>query len=93
VIPAMNGARNLQPVFGCPSSRLQRVILVDGPSTDDAVSNGCRFQHDIQIIVQTRKGNALACGSTVATGDIVVMLDAGRFDEPRRDTAVSSPPS
>ena len=52
--------------------------MVDGYSSDDTVQVAQRLRPDIITIGQTRKGkgNALACGFAVASGDFIVMLDA-----------------
>ena len=83
VIPAKNEARNLPDVFaklpaGC------EVILVDGTSADETVSEARRLRPDITVIGQTRKGkgNALACGFAAATGDFIVMIDADGSNDP-----------
>ena len=84
VIPAKNEARNLPHVFEGLPRNLYEVILVDGDSTDDTVAVARRLRPDITIIGQTRKGkgNALACGFAVATGDFIVMLDADGSTNP-----------
>src|SRR5664279_1742819 len=84
VIPAKNEARNLPHVFaGLPAGN-NEVILVDGDSTDDTVEVAQELRPDITVIGQTRKGkgNALACGFAVATGDFIVMLDADGSTDP-----------
>jgi glycosyltransferase involved in cell wall biosynthesis len=84
VIPAKNEARNLPYVFaGLPSGDYE-VILVDGDSTDDTIAVARRLWPSVTVIGQTRtgKGNALACGFSVATGDFVVMLDADGSTDP-----------
>jgi glycosyltransferase involved in cell wall biosynthesis len=84
VIPAKNEARNLPEVLGALPADLHEVILVDGDSTDDTVSVALSLRPDIQVVGQTRKGkgNALACGFAVATGDFIVMLDADGSTDP-----------
>jgi glycosyltransferase involved in cell wall biosynthesis len=84
VIPAKNEARNLPHVFAGLPKQLHEVILVDGDSTDDTVAVARRLRPGITIIGQTRrgKGNALACGFAVASGDFVVMLDADGSTDP-----------
>jgi glycosyltransferase involved in cell wall biosynthesis len=84
VVPARNEARNLPHVLARIPDTVHQVILVDGHSVDDtiAVAQACR--PDILVVSQTRrgKGNALACGFAVVTGDIVVMLDADGSADP-----------
>ncbi|MBF6555333.1 MAG: glycosyltransferase family 2 protein [Acidimicrobiales bacterium] len=78
VIPAKNEAHNLPRVLAELPCDVYEVILVDGCSTDDTVKVAQWLRPDIISIGQTRtgKGNALACGFAVATGDFIVMLDA-----------------
>jgi len=78
VVPALNEARNLPHVFARLPRGLHEVIVVDGHSVDDTCAVARRLMPDARIITQTRsgKGNALACGFAVATGQIIVMLDA-----------------
>jgi glycosyltransferase involved in cell wall biosynthesis len=63
---------------------LHEVILVDGHSADDTIEIALRVRPDVKIVQQTRygKGNALACGFAVLTGDLVVMLDADGSADP-----------
>ena len=84
VIPAKNEALNLPGVFAALDPDLYEVILVDGNSTDDTVEVARRLRPDITIIGQNRKGkgNALACGFKVASGDYIVMLDADGSTDP-----------
>ncbi len=84
VIPAKNEARNLPHVLAGLPDGLHQVILVDGGSTDDTVRVARRLRAGITIVGQTRKGkgNALACGFAVATGDFIVMLDADGSTNP-----------
>jgi glycosyltransferase involved in cell wall biosynthesis len=83
VIPAKNEARNLELILPkLPDAH--EVILVDGRSVDDTVSVARTAMPGIRIIQQTRrgKGNALVCGFTAATGDIIVMFDADCSADP-----------
>jgi glycosyltransferase involved in cell wall biosynthesis len=84
VIPAKNEALNLPDVLAALPADLYEVILVDGDSTDDTVSVAQELIPDITIVGQSRKGkgNALACGFAVATGDFIVMLDADGSTDP-----------
>jgi glycosyltransferase involved in cell wall biosynthesis len=85
VVPAMNEAKNIPHVFAGLPDGLHEVILVDGRSTDDTVAVARRERPDTVVVRQTRKGkgNALACGFAVATGDIVVMIDADGSTQPQ----------
>jgi glycosyltransferase involved in cell wall biosynthesis len=84
VIPALNEEKNLPYVFGRLPRGLHQVILVDGNSTDSTVAVARELRPDTQIAVQTGrgKGNALAAGFAVCTGDIVVTLDADGSMDP-----------
>lgn len=84
VIPALNEARNLPHVFARLPDGLHEVILVDGHSVDETVAVARRLKPDVRVVMQTRegKGNALACGFTAATGDIIVMVDGDGSADP-----------
>jgi glycosyltransferase involved in cell wall biosynthesis len=88
VVPAMNEARNIPHVFAELPADLHEVILVDGRSTDGTVRVGRELRPDLVVVRQTRKGkgNALACGFGVATGDIIVMIDADGSTHPAEIT-------
>lgn len=85
VIPAMNEAANLPHVLPYIPTWVHEVILVDGNSTDDTIAVAQYLRPGIRIVHQTGrgKGNALRCGFTAATGDIIVMLDADGSMDPR----------
>ena len=78
IIPTLNEARNLPHVFGALPSGIYEIIVVDGHSVDDTLAVVRDLRPDARIVMQTRsgKGNALACGCAVATGDIIAMIDA-----------------
>ena len=78
VIAAMNEAQNLPHVFARLPEGLHEVIIVDGHSVDDTVAVARRLRPDVRIVTQSGrgKGNALADGFAVCTGDIIVALDA-----------------
>lgn len=84
VIPAKNEAHNLARFLPELPRGTYEVILVDGDSSDETVSVAKRLHPDISVVGQTRKGkgNALACGFAVATGEIIVMLDADGSSDP-----------
>ncbi|TPG31435.1 glycosyltransferase family 2 protein [Mycolicibacterium hodleri] len=84
VIPALNEARNLPHVAARMPADVDEVVFVDGHSVDDTVAVAQRLWPNAIHIRQTRrgKGNALACGFEVASGDIVVMIDADGSTDP-----------
>ena len=77
VIPTLNEAGNLRSVLGSLPLGYE-VVVVDGHSTDDTVQVARTLRPDARIIHQTGlgKGDALAEGFRVASGDVVVTLDA-----------------
>jgi hypothetical protein len=84
VIPALNEAGNLPHVFIRMPPNIHEVILVDGHSVDGTVTVARQLRPDVRVVTQTRKGkgNALACGFSAATGDIVAMIDADGSTDP-----------
>jgi glycosyltransferase involved in cell wall biosynthesis len=84
VIPVLNEARNLPHVLSLLSENVHELILVDGHSVDDSVRVAREICPDVRVVMQTRrgKGNALACGFTAATGDIIVTIDADGSADP-----------
>jgi glycosyltransferase involved in cell wall biosynthesis len=77
VIAALNEAENLPYVLARLPDGLHEVIVVDGNSVDETVAVTRRHRPDARIVMQPGrgKGDALAAGFAVATGDIVVTLD------------------
>lgn len=84
IIPAMNEAANLPHVAARMPAGVDEIVFVDGNSTDNTVEVAQQTWPDAVIVQQTRKGkgNALACGFEVATGDIIVMIDADCSTDP-----------
>jgi glycosyltransferase involved in cell wall biosynthesis len=84
VIPTLNEAKNLPHVFARLPAGLHEVIVVDGHSTDDTVAVSRRLRPDVRVVMQPGrgKGNALAAGFAVCTGDIVVTVDADGSTDP-----------
>ncbi|HEU5429089.1 MAG TPA: glycosyltransferase family 2 protein [Actinocrinis sp.] len=88
VIPAKNEARCLPEVLDELPDGVHEVILVDGDSTDDTAGAALRARPDLRVVLQTRrgKGNALACGISACTGDVIVLLDADGSADPAEIT-------
>jgi len=84
VVPALNEARNLPHVFARMPADIHELILVDGHSVDDTVRVARELWPGVRVVTQTRtgKGNALACGFAVATGDVIAMIDADGSADP-----------
>lgn len=84
VIPTLNEALNLPHVAARMPAEIDEVVVVDGHSVDQTVAVARQLWPDAVHITQTRtgKGNALACGFAVATGDIIVMIDADCSNDP-----------
>jgi glycosyltransferase involved in cell wall biosynthesis len=83
IIPALNEARNLPRVFAALPADAE-VVLVDGGSQDDTVKVAQDLRPDVVVVQQTRrgKGNALACGFSASTGELIVMIDADCSTDP-----------
>jgi hypothetical protein len=87
VVPTRNEARNLEivlPAIAAVRPAVHEIIVVDGNSTDGTIETAQRVLPSVKIVQQTRKGkgNAMACGFTAATGDIIVMFDADGSADP-----------
>lgn len=83
IVPALNEARNLPRVFAALPADAE-VVLVDGGSQDDTVKVAQDLRPDVVVVQQTRrgKGNALACGFSASTGELIVMIDADCSTDP-----------
>ncbi|OBC16609.1 glycosyl transferase [Mycobacterium sp. 852013-50091_SCH5140682] len=84
IIPALNEERNLPYVAERMPAGIDEIVVVNGDSKDDTARVARRLWPDGVHVRQTRrgKGNALACGFEVATGDIIVMIDADGSTDP-----------
>ncbi len=95
IVPTRNEARNLEivlPAIAAVRPAVHEVIVVDGNSTDNTVAAARRTLPWARVITQTRKGkgNAMACGFTAATGDVIVMFDADGSADPNEIPAFVS---
>jgi glycosyltransferase involved in cell wall biosynthesis len=84
VIPALNEARNLPHVAARMPGDVDEIVFVNGNSVDETDVVARHLWPNAVHVKQTRtgKGNALACGFAVATGDIIVMIDADGSTDP-----------
>ncbi len=85
IIPARNEARNLEYVLPHIPTIVSEVILVDGHSTDESIEVAQQFLPGIRVVEQrgNGKGDAVRAGLEVATGDIIVLLDADGSADPQ----------
>ncbi len=96
VVPTRNEARNLEvvlPAVAAVRPAVHEIIVVDGNSVDGTIDAAQRVLPWVKVMTQTRrgKGNAMACGFSAATGDIIVMFDAdGSADPAEIPTFVSA---
>lgn len=84
VVSALNEADNLPYVLPRIPTWVHEVILVDGHSTDHTVAVACQLRPEIRIVRQEGrgKGAAIRTGFAIATGDIIVLLDADGSTDP-----------
>lgn len=84
LICTLNEAANLPWVLTKIPSFVDKVLLVDGHSTDDTVAVAQRLRPDIEVLYQPGKGkgDALRYGIKNAKGDIIVTLDADGSSDP-----------
>lgn len=84
VIPALNEERNLPHVAARMPDDIAETVFVNGNSVDNTAEVARELWPDGVHVKQTRKGkgNALACGFAVASGEIIVMLDADGSTDP-----------
>ena len=78
VIPTLNEARNLPRVFAALPPDTYEIIVADGRSVDDTLAVVRELRPEARIVTQARPGryNALVCGCTAATGDVIALINA-----------------
>ncbi|MDB5059720.1 MAG: glycosyl transferase [Chloroflexi bacterium] len=84
VIPTLNEADNLPHVLPRIPQWIHEVVVVDGNSTDGTPEVARALWPNIHIVTQEGqgKGAALRSGFAVATGEIMIMLDADGSMDP-----------
>jgi glycosyltransferase involved in cell wall biosynthesis len=84
VIPTLNEERSLPEVVARLPRDIHELIVVDGRSTDSTVAVASALTPPALVLEQPGrgKGEALALGFSVATGDIVVTVDADGSTDP-----------
>lgn len=78
IIPTLNEALNLALVLPTIPDIIDELVIIDGHSTDGTLEIVRRLRPDAIIVLEPRlgKGHALRSGFEIATGDIIVMMDA-----------------
>lgn len=84
VIPVINEEKNLPLVLPKIPSWVSQIVIVDGRSSDNTVEVARELNPSAEIITQPGrgKGDAMAAGFAVATGDIIVSIDADGSMDP-----------
>lgn len=84
VIPTKDEARNVAWVLRRLPPTIDEVILVDGRSKDDTVAVARAVRPDVIIVPERApgKGAAMRTGMDLATGDIIVTIDADGSMDP-----------
>lgn len=84
IIPTLNEARNLPYVLARLPADIHEIIVVDGNSVDDTLTVARLLRPNVRIATQTRKGkgNALVCGFSLATGDVIAIIDGDGSADP-----------
>ena len=83
VIPTWNEAANIGPVLQ-QLDRFDDIVLVDAFSADNTVEAARAVRPDLRLVQRPPrgKGDALRAGFEVATGDVIVIMDAdGSMDQ------------
>ena len=85
VIPTINEAKNLPYVLPLIPLWVDEVIVVDSSSTDGTVDVVRALMPKAVIVDEPRrgKGQAMRTGFSMATGDLIVALDADGSTDPR----------
>lgn len=78
VVPTLNEAANLPHVLPRIPHSVKEVLLIDGHSSDNTVAVALKSHPKVRVIYQKGKGkgDALRCGFSQASGDVILTLDA-----------------
>ncbi|CAG0998701.1 dolichol-phosphate mannosyltransferase [Methanosarcinales archaeon] len=84
VIPTMNESKNIKEVFSNIPDFVDEIVVVDGNSTDGTREEIKKYRSDTKIITEqpSGKGAAMKTGFEMATGDLIIMMDADGSHDP-----------
>jgi glycosyltransferase involved in cell wall biosynthesis len=93
IIPTLNEVENIKYVFPYIPQFIDEIVVIDGDSTDGTREEVLKFRKDARIIIDKTpgKGAALRKGFEVATGDLIVMMDADGSNDPNEIPSLLMP--
>lgn len=93
IIPTLNEVSNIKYVFPHIPHFIDEIIVIDGGSTDGTRKEILKFRKDAKIIVNRTpgKGVAIRQGFKMATGDLIIMMDADGSHDPKEIPGLMEP--
>lgn len=93
VIPTLNEVSNIKYVFPYIPEFVDEVVIIDGGSTDGTIEEILRYRKDAKIVIDKTpgKGIALRKGFEIATGDLIIMMDADGSHDPEEIPTLIEP--
>lgn len=93
IIPTLNEVENVKHVFPFIPKYIDEIVVIDGNSTDGTIEEILKFRKDARIVIDNApgKGCALTKGFNIATGDIIIMMDADGSHDPKEIPSLLEP--
>ncbi|MDO8725277.1 MAG: glycosyltransferase family 2 protein [Candidatus Methanoperedens sp.] len=93
VVPTMNESKNIKEVFPNIPDFVDEIVVVDGNSTDGTREEIKKYRKDTKIIIEqpSGKGSAMKTGFEMATGDLIIMMDADGSHDPAEIPSLLDP--
>lgn len=84
IIPTLNEAENIKYVFPNIPQFIDEVVVIDGGSVDGTIDEILKYRSDAIIVIEKTpgKGFAIRRGFEIATGDLIIMMDADGSHDP-----------